>query len=281
MRISRRAFFRTTLGAAIGAGIVYPALAEPWRVAVEKINIRLHGLPASFEGFKIIQLSDLHYRPYTTLRQIAHVVDLTNALKPDLVVITGDFISLGHDHINELTPILMKLEARHGVTGVLGNHDQSSGAGAITAALRQSAMEMLRNQGRELTHEGSSIYLAGVDSICGGGGAYPHLNNALAGRAPGQTTILLAHEPDFADRLPVSAGISLQLSGHSHGGQICLPLLGALVLPDWGKKYWKGLRKVNQTQLYTNRGIGTIGLPMRIGSLPEITEITLGLPTPT
>ncbi|MEO7932648.1 MAG: metallophosphoesterase [Chthoniobacterales bacterium] len=275
MRISRRAFLRTTIGAAVGAGVVSPALAEPWRVAVEKITVRLRRLPPAFAGFKIVQLSDLHYRPYTTLRQIAHVVDLTNRLQPDLVVITGDFVTEGHEHIDELTPILMKLQARHGITGVLGNHDQASGANAITAALRQAGIEMLRNQGRALTHEGASIYLAGVDSICGGDGAYPHLNDALVGRPFDQTTILLAHEPDYADRIPISSGISLQLSGHSHGGQICLPLVGALVLPDWGKKYWKGLRQLKQTQLYTNRGIGTIGVPMRVGSLPEITEITL------
>jgi predicted MPP superfamily phosphohydrolase len=272
--ISRRAFLRTTLALG-GVAVVSPALAEPWRVAVEKITVRLPGLPAAFAGFKIVQLSDLHYRPYTTLRQIAHVVELTNWLQPDLVVITGDFITQGFQHINDLTPITMKLAARHGVTGILGNHDQASGAKAITDALRQSGMEVLRNQGRAITQAGSSIYLAGVDSICGGDGAYPHLNNALVGRLPGQTTILLAHEPDYADRVPISADIALQLSGHSHGGQICLPLLGALILPDWGKKYWKGLRQLKQTQLYTNRGIGTIGVPMRVGSLPEITQITL------
>ncbi|HEX8372301.1 MAG TPA: metallophosphoesterase [Chthoniobacterales bacterium] len=273
MRLTRRDFIRKTLRATAATGLLY-TLAEPWRVEVEKITIRLPGLPASFEGFRIVQLSDLHYLPFTTLAQIGDVVDRTNSLKPDLVVITGDFVTGGHKRVGELTPVLERLRAPHGVTGILGNHDKAAGAASITATLRKAGLEMLRNEGRELSHGGSSIFLAGVDSICGGGG-YPDLKKALAQRPPAKTTLLLAHEPDFADKVHAHASVALQLSGHTHGGQVCFPLVGALILPAWGKKYWKGLYTVNRTQLYTNRGIGTTGAPVRFGSLPEITEITL------
>ncbi len=272
MGITRRAFLKGTFQATVAAGVAYPALFEPWQVRVEKVVVPVTGLPAAFVGFRIVQLSDLHYRPYTTLRQIAHAVDLANSLQPDLTVITGDFITRGSGAIAELVPTLSQLRARHGVSSVLGNHDHGSGPERITHLLRAGGLEVLRNQGHEITRDGSSIYLAGVDSLCNGN---PNLSAALFRRRGHSSTILLAHEPDFIDLVPDDAGIGLQLSGHSHGGQICLPLLGAPLLPAWGQKYWRGLRKVRQTHVYTNRGIGTMYVPLRLGSIPEVTELTL------
>lgn len=275
MGLTRRSFLKTTLGTAVGAGVVYPTLIEPWRVAIEKISIRVPALSPAFAGFRIAHLSDLHYRPYTTRHQIAHVVELTNALRPDLVVITGDFITHGTGAIGSLAPLLGNLQATYGVIGSLGNHDVRCGEERVADILRQSGLEMLVNEGRVLEHNGGALFIAGVDSACNG---VPDLRLALRERPPGMTTLLLAHEPDFADYIPKNAGVHLQLSGHSHGGQVCLPWIGAPILPDMGRKYWRGLHTVGHTQVYTNRGIGTIGLPVRFGSLPEITEITLQLP---
>lgn len=278
MRISRRAFIQGTVGASLVAGVAYPTLLEPFQVAVESIQIPLAGLPAAFAGFKIVQLSDLHFQPFTTLRQIAHVVDITNTLDADLVVITGDFITLGSNSIEALAPVLGKLRARYGIAGVLGNHDQVSGSDQIATTLNKSRIEILRNYGRTITHQGARIYLAGIDSVCE---ECQDLTLALAHRPPGLTTILLAHEPDFADLIPAAAQVALQLSGHSHGGQICLPFAKPLILPEWGRKYWRGLRQVGSTLVYTNRGIGTSHLPARFGSVPEITRITLQVASPT
>jgi uncharacterized protein len=274
MRISRRAFIKRTWQATLATGAIYSTLVEPWRVEVEKITVFVPGLPNAFMGFKIVQLSDLHYQPYTTLGQIAHAVALANALSPDLIALTGDYITRSSGAIEKLAPVLARLEARYGVTSVLGNHDFGAGAARVTESLRGVGIEVLRNQGRELQHAGASIYLAGVDSVCNG---IPKLSEALAARTPGKPTILLAHEPDFVDLIPTASDVCLQLSGHSHGGQIRLPYLGAPLLPAWGKKYWRGLHTVNKTQLYTNRGIGTIFVPARIGSTPEITELTLAV----
>ena len=274
MRISRRAFLKTTLGATAGAGLVYPTVIEPWKLAIEKISIGLPALPAAFAGFKIVQLSDLHFQPFTTLRQIQHVVAVTNFLKPDLVLITGDFVTNGTGAMHILAPELAKIRSSYGVIGCLGNHDRRGGGNSVADSLRASGIEMLINEGRTFSHRGAEIFLAGIDSVCNGS---PDLRAALATRPPGMTTILLAHEPDFADTILPSAAVHLQLSGHSHGGQVCLPFIGPPFLPDWGRKYWHGLQTVGTTQVYTNRGIGTIGLPVRLGSKPEITEITLQL----
>jgi predicted MPP superfamily phosphohydrolase len=158
-----------------------------------------------------------------------------------------------------------------GIFTIFGNHDLWTNREAVQAGLAEAGLPLLYNEGISLSVGRGMLYLAGVDD---GWSGQPDLEAALANRPKEALTILLAHEPDLADTFSLDGRVSLQLSGHSHGGQVRLPGLGALILPNMGKKYDQGLYKVNQTWLYTNRGIG-LTLPIRLNCPPEITEITL------
>ncbi len=272
MRINRRVFIKGLLGAAAAGGLSYPTLLEPWSLVVEKVPVKIPALPNALEGFRVVQLSDLHFRPFTTLGQIAQTVEKVNTLAADLVVITGDLITRSGEAIDELAPALARLQARHGVICALGNHDMWHQPARITGRLRKEGIDVLRNQGRTISVGKAGLFIAGVDSIWGG---HPDLSAALEKRRSSRPTILLAHEPDTVELWPAEAGVDLQLSGHTHGGQVCLPLVGPPMLPIWGRKYWKGLYRVGAAQVYTNRGIGCTGLPVRFGSMPEITLLEL------
>jgi predicted MPP superfamily phosphohydrolase len=164
------------------------------------------------------------------------------------------------------------LNATHGVFSVLGNHDHMTNKRVVLTGLKESGLPVLINDGVTLSRGQQVLYLAGLDD---GRRGHPDLPKALEKR-PGQVpTILLVHEPDFADTYSTDGTISLQLSGHSHGGQIRLPGVGALALPRYGRKYDQGLYRVQDMWLYTTRGIGVTGPPIRLNCRPEITEITL------
>jgi predicted MPP superfamily phosphohydrolase len=174
--------------------------------------------------------------------------------------------------IHELAPELARLNARFGVFGVLGNHDHWKGAKIVRRALRDSGISVLSNAGVSLTIDGAELFVAGVESAWSG---HPDITQALASRRGNAPTVLLVHEPDYADFSARDGRISLQLSGHSHGGQIRLPLVGALELPSWGRRYDHGLYRIGDMALYTNRGIGMVDIPVRFNCAPEVTEISL------
>ncbi len=229
-------------------------------------------LPSAFDGFKIAVLSDFHLHPFTTIELIREAVALANGLQPDLVVLLGDYVDASAEAIHELAPELATLNARFGVFGVLGNHDHWKGAKIVRRALRNSGIAMLENSGIPLTIGRSALFLAGLESAwCG----RPDINAALQDRRGDIPTILLIHEPDYADTSATDGRIALQLSGHSHGGQVRLPFIGALELPSWGRRYDHGLYHLREMLLYTNRGIGLVDIPVRFNCPPEVTEITL------
>jgi hypothetical protein len=203
---------------------------------------------------------------------VANAVDEANRLKPDLVVLTGDFVLETADSIYELAPVLSRLNAKYGVFSVLGNHDLWTDANVIRSGLEEVGLPVLKNSGISLSLGQDMINLAGLDAAWGG---QPDLKQALRDLPQGIPTILLMHEPDIADILSQDKRVSLQLSGHTHGGQVRIPIMGAPALPKYGKKYDSGLYRVNAMWLYTNRGIGVIGPPVRLNCRPEITEITL------
>jgi len=281
MKISRRGFLKATAGmAALGvAGVVGAVgsyeygvhLATEW-LAVEQVEIPLRKLKPALEGLKIVQLSDLHLYPYTQLDLIQQAIQTTNALNPDLVVLTGDYVLSTAEAIFDLAPVLSTLNARYGVFGILGNHDLWTDADTVRAGFAANGLPMLRNEGIELDIGGALLYLAGVDD---GWSGQPDLKTALNEHRGNTPVILLAHEPDLADEFAGDGRVSLQLSGHSHGGQVRIPGLGALVLPYLGQKYDQGLNRVNDMWVYTNRGLGVIPPPVRLNCRPEITEITL------
>src|SRR5689334_22755793 len=222
-------------------------------------RIWLSDLPEGFRGFRILQLSDIHHSLFVPLDYVAAVVELSNQLKPDLIALTGDFVSYSRSSIEPVAEILGGLRARSGVVAVLGNHDFRVGADALERALRMQRIQVLRNRHRLLQRRGATLYLAGVDDY--GYGA--DLGQAMRGIPGNASTILLAHNP----RLVTAAacrGISLVLSGHTHGGQVNLPLIGTV----YGRspermRFKKGWDRLGATQIYVSRGIGTIVLPLR------------------
>jgi len=275
---SRREVIKLLAGLTVGGvaalltGSGYSSLVETRWLAHERVRLPLDGLPAVLDGLRIVQLSDFHAEPFTSLAFIERVVETSNRLEPDLVALTGDFVTSRAEAISELAPILARLEARYGVVGSLGNHDLWAGAGRIVRGLEAAGLVVLRNSGFTIDISGTRFYLAGLDSAWGG---RPNLQQALTTAPDDTPVILLAHEPDLIDDIAADPRVYLQLSGHSHGGQVRLPGIGALVLPYLGRKYDLGLYRVGQSWLYTNRGIGQSGVPLRFNCRPELTEITL------
>jgi len=236
-----------------------PAQRFPGGLGITAQRIWMSDLPEGFRGFRILQLSDIHHSLFVPLDYVAAVVELSNRLKPDLIALTGDFVTYSRSSIEPVAEMLGALRARAGVVAVLGNHDFRVGADAIERALRRQRIQVLRNRHRSLQRRGSTIYLAGVDDY--GYGA--DLRAALRGIPEEAPTILLAHNP----RLLTAAacrGVGLVLSGHTHGGQVNLPLLGTVYGRSPEQMRFKmGWDRLGDTQIYVSRGIGTIVLPVR------------------
>lgn len=280
---TRRKFLYGGAVTALGASVLgADGFVESNHPHLVKIEIVLQRLPESFDGFTIAQLSDFHYNEHFSAVPISKAVEVVNGLKPDLIALTGDFITVPpidrwgflKRAIRSVVPCaekLQPLQAQVGKFAILGNHDGEAAPAYITGVLREHHIPVLRNRSVPLERGGKRIWLAGIDDALRG---YPDLGVTLAKIPENETTILLAHEPDFADDASLSP-IDLQLSGHSHGGQIWIPGIGAPWLPPLSRKYPRGLYKVGDLTLYTNIGIGTIRAPIRINCPPEITLITL------
>jgi len=246
----------------------YGQRIEAYDVTLERVTIPIKGLPPSLHGFRIVQLSDMHIEPFTPAEVITAAVTMTNQLQPDVIVLTGDYVTDKPQAIHTLTPLLAPLQAKHGVFAIFGNHDLWTNATVVGEALTQMGFQLLVNQGVAL----GELYLAGVDDCWSG---RPNLAAALAQHQADMPVILLAHEPDFADAFCQDKRVNLQLSGHTHGGQVRIPGYGAVVLPRHGKKYQAGLYQVDGMWLYTNRGLGVMPIRQRINCPPEVTEFTL------
>ena len=271
--LNRRDFLKAA-GLAVGGGLVtatsYLAINdESQEPVVDRVPIRLKNLHPALEGFTMLQMTDLHLYPLTQPSLIEKSVVMANSLNPDLVVMTGDYVWQVLDAIDELAPILSGLNARYGVYSSLGNHDYWLDAEVITATMEAAGLPVLVNQGLTIQQGGGSFYLAGLDD---GWSGNPDLDATLEGARPGDPVILLCHEPDLADLFSKDGRVDLQLSGHTHGGQIRIPGIGALILPYLGRKYDFGMYKINDMLLYTNRGIGVISEPVRYNCPPEITQ---------
>ena len=239
---------------------------------LERVEIPIRNLQPALEGFTIVQVSDIHLQPFTKPDLVKRAVEMSNELNPDLVVLTGDYVWRDQDAVFELAPILAGLNARHGVYSVLGNHDHWLDVEATKRAFEEARLPLLINQGLEISAGNGSFYLAGMDD---GWSGQPDLNQAVEKAPSGVPIVLLLHEPDLVDETSLDPRIALQLSGHTHGGQVLLAGRPPIFTPDLGKKYSQGLFKVNDTWLYTNRGLGVISVPLRFNCPPEVTLLTL------
>jgi predicted MPP superfamily phosphohydrolase len=243
------------------------------QVEVSQIDIPIHGLEPAFDGFRIVQFSDLHLDGESTTRERLEVlVAQINALQPDVVAFTGDFVTFTSTYNpTDLIEPLRALRPRVASVAVMGNHDQTKNAETIRRVIRESGMIDLNNAVHTLQRGDACLHIAGVNSL------FRHearLDVVLKALPAGDPAILLAHEPRMIERSAPTGRFALQLSGHTHGGQIRLPLLTRLALGE-NRRYRSGSFQVGETRLYVNRGIGTVGLPLRVNCLPELTVLTL------
>lgn len=277
--ITRRKFI---LGSGLtAAGMAFYA-GEIARHEIDLVEntVRIADLPSAFHGFRIVQFSDIHLDEFTEPYFLEHIVHRTNALAPDLVLATGDFVTKGsltfldsHHAAYRCAEILRTLKAPQTFT-ILGNHDVSVSAPLVIAALQSQKVPVLVNQYIPIERAGSRIWLCGADDA---GTRRPDLNLTIPEKPDGPV-ILMVHEPDYADvvvKHPRGPLVDLMLSGHSHGGQVRIPFYGPLILPPMGQKYVMGNFRFNRMQLYVNRGIGAVGLPFRFDCPPELTLHTL------
>ncbi|HZC34353.1 MAG TPA: metallophosphoesterase, partial [Chthoniobacterales bacterium] len=228
--------------------------------------------PTGLDGLRIVLMSDFHLYPFTSADLIQEAIHQAAILNPDLVFLAGDFVYSQADAADELSPMLAQLNPKLGLFAALGNHDHAKGAKVVRRALERSGIAVLVNRGVTLSVGSSSFYLAGVDSMAAG---LPDVRAAFADHRNDTPALVLAHEPDTIDYYSRRVPIDLQLSGHSHGGQIRLPFVGPVILPMWGRRYVRGLYRVRNSQLFTSQGIGMVDLPVRVNCLPEVAEITL------
>ena len=279
-KISRRKFLYTGAVVGVGAALSIDGFAESNAPQIVRRDIPLRRLPPAFDGFTIAHLSDFHYDSYFSAVPIGKAVDMVNGLRPDLIVLTGDFITVpilererflrkSAETAIPCAALLAQLQAPK--YAILGNHDAMANPPLIVRTLRDHGISVLRNACMPVERGNARIWLAGIDDLLRG---MPRIDLALKGIPPGEATVLLAHEPDFADQA-ARHSIDLQLSGHSHGGQVWVPGIGAPWLPPLSRKYPRGLYRIKDLVLYTNMGIGTIRAPIRLNCPPEVTLITL------
>lgn len=246
---------------------------DPRQFEIVPVSIAIPNLDPIFQNYRIAQISDIHLGQWITIERLKGVMDLVNQQKPDLVAITGDFVSYIFDSFaDDLAAMLRRLCPRDATVGILGNHDHWVGAEGIRAVMKQSSVKDLSNDVFTLTRGGADLHIAGVDSIMAN---QDRLDLVMKKMPPAGPAILLAHEPDFADISAKTGRFSLQLSGHSHGGQLVIPKLGT---PIRGYHFWKyplGKYKVRDMVQYTNRGLGTNLFWSRINCPPEITVFNL------
>jgi predicted MPP superfamily phosphohydrolase len=252
------------------AELARAALTEPFMLTIERQEIFLRRLPKPLDGLRIAHLSDLHYGPLTSSEHLKRAVQAANDLRPDITVLTGDYISQDRAYAEPCAEVVGRLRARHGVYGILGNHDHWTDAKLITDLFRAEGIRMLINEGMRMDIDGASFWLAGVDDRMVG---LEDLPLALAGASETELKIVLAHNPIILRRA-AAADVDLVLSGHTHGGQV-----------TWRsersrsgrprRRLLRGLGRRGHTQIYVSRGLGTVVMPIRYGCPPEVSLLEL------
>ena len=246
------------------------ALSEPLMIAVERQEIYLRKLPQALDKFRIVQLSDLHYGPMVDPRHLQRAIEIANELRPDMVALTGDYISQERGYAEPCAEVVGRLKAACGVFAILGNHDHWTDARLITDLFQAEGIRMLINEGIRIDARGEAFWLAGVDDTMVG---LEDLSLSLAGARDDEFKLLLAHNPTILRRA-ARADVDLVLSGHTHGGQVTLrPEKNRSGRPR--RRILRGLGRRANTQIYVTRGLGTVVLPIRYGCPPEVSLLEL------
>lgn len=244
----------------------------------EKVTVPVAGLPGGWRGARIVQLSDLHAGRHVTRERLQSIARRAARLEPDLLVVTGDIVHNSPAFARQAAEAIASIPTRHGAFACLGNHDFWAGADAVERELERAGVAVLRNRGVLLSRAGDGLWLCGVDDPWSG---RFDLRSALRGRPEGAATVLLSHQPNTWARAQ-ELGVPLQLSGHTHGGQLAMLWLHrSLSLARFITPFVAGLYRAGQSYLYVNRGAGSVMPMVRLGARPEVTELTLSGPDET
>src|ERR671938_428042 len=252
------------------AQIARAALAEPYKLVVEHHAIRLDRLPPALDRLRIVHLSDIHHSPFTGRAQVERAVELANSLEPDLIALTGDYVSHEREYVQPCAEMLGKLRARRGVYACLGNHDNWVDADLVTDLFTLAGIRVLNNEGLRFQDRGAEFWLAGVQDTMVG---LEDLPLAPEGSSADEMKLLLAHNPVILRRA-ARAGVDLVLSGHTHGGQVTWRSERS-ASGRVRRRILRGLGRRGGTQIYVTRGVGTVVLPVRYGCRPEVTLLQL------
>jgi uncharacterized protein len=284
-KISRRTFLKKSAYFSLAslvsasAAYTYARKIEPTMLQVKKVDIHVPNMPSDLQGKKILQFSDIHLGENYSLQQLEEVVHIINKQDADFVMFTGDLIDhFGqYKEVRKIAPILVKIKARIGKFAIYGNHDHGGGGSrAYKEIMKNAGFQLLVNDRCKVAISSTtSVTIIGLDDLLLG---KIEIEKTLEQIEKDEFTIVLAHEPDVAEEVK-NYPVHLQLSGHSHGGQIQLPFIGPIITPVYAEKYTDGLYALQGTahvlQLYVNRGLGTTRLPFRFLCKPEITVLTL------
>jgi len=281
--ISRRSFIKTGLGTLLTTfglglgGYYYARDIEPKLLEVNHHHITNQSIPSEFNNFNIVQFSDTHLGFHYSKRQFQTLIQKINDIKPDIIFFTGDLLDEPNKYkeVQPIISLLKDLEAPYGKFAIYGNHDHGGyGSDIYKSIMEQAGFTLLLNSHKQVRMQnGNSIYIMGIDDAMLG---KPNIKMAVEGVPTDAYKILLSHAPDLANEAS-TYNIQMQLSGHSHGGQVKIPFAGALVKPPFAEYYHEGFYTIGlrPLTLYVNRGIGTTRLPFRFLSRPELTIFTL------
>jgi predicted MPP superfamily phosphohydrolase len=264
--------WRTSLlaGAALSLAAGVRAVWKGPRVV--RLTLEIPGLPAAFENYQVVHLSDVHCGPWTPPLRVRRWVARINAMSPDLVAVTGDLITTGSEYVPAVSQALGGLRARDGVFACMGNHDYFTDGEAFARSLEDAGLEVLRNRGQSIERDGEHLYVAGADDTWTRRADIPATLHARPPRTP---TLLLAHDPMLFPQA-AAAGVELMLSGHTHGGQFAVPVFHRrLNLARFSSLFTVGLYRAGGSILHVSRGAGTTGPPIRLGAPAEISVLTL------
>ena len=264
-----------------GLSGVYTLFEAKWP-EVSRVELTLRNLPAAFDGLKVAFLADTHHGPYVPLRYLAEVVEMANALRPDVVILGGDYVQRRrglkrfrrerNEEIIRGVGVLGALRAPEGRFAVLGNHDHRTNPSLVRSTLAANDFTELTNVGTSLQRQGARLWIAGVDDVRTGN---PRLERALESVGRDDACLLVTHNPDLVESIR-DPRVDLVLSGHTHGGQVVFPFYGAPITSSvYGQKYRAGLVQGPTARVYVSRGVGTTGLPVRLCCPPEIVLLTL------
>ena len=244
------------------------AIDEANSLSLERVTISLDRLPKKLNGFRVVHLSDTHHSPFTSLEHIERAVKVANRLRPDMFILTGDYVSHETKYIAPVAEVLGRLESEFGTFACLGNHDHWTDPDLVTQSFRKQGISVLINEGFRFEAHGGTFWIAGVDDHMAG---KTDLRAALRGSFPDEMKLLLAHNP-IIFRRAVRFGIDLTLSGHTHGGQVRVRDSQNRLIR---RRRVAGLHRRKDSQIYITRGIGTVVLPVRYQCPPEISLLEL------